>query len=502
MPGAADILQTPFSRVFLIEDGASPANVPQYLGLAAAMANTWKQGTLTPIRIPSPESYGTFDTVDILRGAQDLPQLTIQQRMQPSLSDLLRIVRKGCPVDVHVHIGACQNPSDFDNGWTLARVLELAKASDYSTSNIGAMDADQNAVVTETVPFSGRNMFDLKRIRPGEVAGVQVTDFVPRVLICDSKTCGACGLSSDGCQVMFAAAGAVAGSPGISAEVNYTVDGGTTWAQSIVTSMIVGEAIVDMACVGTNLVVLSATGTTSNFHYAPLADVVKGTAIWTKVSTGFVATKTGNRIVSLDASHTWVAANGGYAYFSADITAGVVVQDAGVATAQNLTALAIWDKNNVIMVGATNVVIATSSGGAAWTLVTGPSVGNALTAAWMLSATLWLVAGNGSLYYTVNNGLSWVVKAFAGSGSGTVRDIQFSSPSVGYMAHDTAGLRGRVFRTINGGYSWTLMPEETSVPLPTVVSIRTIAACTDDPNLAVVGGVNANGSDGYLAVYQ
>lgn len=497
-----DILETPFSRVFLIEDGASPGNIPMYLGLAAAMANTWKQGTLTPVRIPSPETYGNFETVDILRGARDLPQLTIQQRMQPALSDLLRIVRKGCNVDVHVHIGACQNPSDFDNGWTLARVLELAKASDYSTSNLGAMDADQIAVVTETVPFSGRNMFDLKRIRPGEVGGAQVTDFVPRVLICDSATCGACGLSSDGCNVMFSASGAVSGSPGVSAEVNYTTDGGITWAQSVVNSMIIGETIVDMACVGTNLVVLSATGTTSNFHYASLASVVNGTAIWSKVSTGFVATKTGNRIVSLDATHTWVAAQGGYAYFSADITAGVIVQDAGVATIQNLLNVAVFDHNNAVMVGASNALISTSSGGAAWSLVVGPSVGNSLTAAWMLSPTLWLIAGNGSLWYTVNSGVTWVAKAFTGSGSGTVRDIQFSSSSVGYMAHDTSGLRGRVFRTINGGFSWTLMPEETTVPLPTVVSIRAIAACPEDPNLLLVGGVNANGSDGYLAIYQ
>lgn len=499
----ADILQTPFSRVFLIEDGASPANVPQYLGLAAAMANTWKQGTLSPVRIPSPESYGTFDTVDILRGAQDLPQLTIEQRMQPSLSDLLRIVRKGCPVDVHVHIGSCQNPSDFDGGWTMARVLELAKASDYSTSNLGAMDADQNAVVTETVPFSGRNMFDLKRLRPVEVAGAQATDYIPRVLICDSKTCGACGLSSDGCNVMFSAAGAITGSPGLPTEINYTVDGGVNWAAVGVSSMAIGESIVDMACVGTNLVVLSATGTTSNLHYAPLATVVNGTAIFTKVSTGFVATKTGNRIVSVDSTHTWIAANGGYAYFSSDVTAGVIVQDAGVQTVQNLTSLAVYDKNNVVMVGASNAMITTTSGGAAWTLITGPSVGVALTAAWMLSPSMWLVGNaSGNLYYTVNSGVSWVAKAFPGSGGGNVRDIQFSSSSVGYMAHDSSGLRGRVLRTINGGYSWTLMPEETAVPLPNVVSIRSVAACPDDPNVVLAGGINANGSDGYLVIYQ
>lgn len=498
-----DILQTPFSRVFLIEDGASPANVPQYLGLAAAMANNWKQGTLTPIRTPSPETYGEFDTQDILRGAKDLPALTVEARMQPVLSDMLRIVRKGCPVDIHVHIGQCQNPSDFDNGWQMARVLELAKASDYSTSPLGAMDADQNAVVTETSQWSGRNMFDLKRLRPIEVAGTAVTDWIPRVIIADSKTCGACGLSSDGCNVMFAAAATVSGSPGLPTEINYTTDGGVNWTGTSVNSMAIGESITDLAAVGTNLVVLSATGTTGNLHYAPLANVLNGTAIWTKVSTGFVATKQGLRMVSLDATHTWIGGTAGYIYFTADVTSGVVVQDAGVTTTQNLNGVAVWDKNNVLMVGGSNIVVSTTSGGAAWTAIVGPAVGIVMNTCWMLSPSLWLVgSAGGSLYYTTNNGYTWTTKNFNSSGGGQVRDIQFSSSSVGYMAHDTASGRGHVLRTINGGYTWNLMPEETVIPIPNVVSIRTIAACTDDPNLAVVGGVNTNGSDGYLAIYQ
>ena len=496
-----EIFKTPYSRVFIIEDGAAPQNVPEYLGLAAAGANSWKQGTLTPIRKPSDERYGEFDIIDMIQGAPDLPQLTIESRMRPLISDLLKIVKKGCAVDIQVHIGSCQNPQDFNGGWEMVRVLELAHASDYNTSNLGALDADQQAAVTETVPFSGENLFDLKHLRPQEVAQTALTDIVNRVLICDAKSCGECGVSSDGCQIQFAITGPTTGSPGLPSEVLYSIDGGHTWSSTSISGLALGSAATDAACVGANLVVISSTD--NALFYAPIADILTHTETWTKVTTGFVATKTPNRIVSLGTNLTWIAANGGYVYFTDDVTTGVTAQTDGSVTTQNLGGIHAFDKDNVVAVGAANVVLDSINGGDTWSLITGPSVGVVLNTVFMQSASRWLVGdAGGNLSYTLTSGYSWVAKLFPGSGAGSVRDIQFASKCVGYMAHDTAAPAGRVLRTIDGGHSWVVMPEQAGIPVPSVASIKAIAACEDDPNVLLAGGTNANGSDGALFLYS
>lgn len=498
----SEILRTTYSRVFLIEDGAAPNNVPDYMGLAAVTANSFKQGTITPVRKPSPDRYGDFDIVDKIQGAPDLPQMTLESRARRTISDLLRVVNKGCAVDIQVHIGSCQNPSDFDGGWDIIRVLEAALPTDYSTSSLGAIDADQNAVVTETIPFSGERLFDIKHVRPSEVAASQITDIINRVLICDSKTCGACGISSDGCQIMFMVTGTVTGSPGLPPELLYTTNGGATWSTTNIATMLIAEVATDMACVGTNLVIISATGTAGNMHYAKIADILTGTATWTKVTTGFVATFTPTRIVSFGPSLTWIVGTGGYVYFTADVTSGVTVQSAGSVTAQNLVGLHIYDQNTAVAVGAANVVLLTTNGGATWALITGPVPAVALNTVWMQTPTRWLVGtAGGALYYTLNSGFTWTIIGFPGSGAGQVRDIQFASRSVGYMVADTATPRGRLFRTINGGQTWLVQPDEAGAPVPSVASLRSVAPCTDNVNVALVGGTNNNGTDGYAAVY-
>lgn len=500
MPSNAEVLQTPNSRVFIIEDGAAPQNAPQYMGLARAAGVNWKQGTITPVRKPSPEQYGQFTNIGTIRGAPDLPQITIESRMAPTISDLLRIVKKGCEIDVQIHIGSCQNPQDFNGGWDFIRVLEGAIPSDYSTSDMGAIDADNNAVVTETLPFSGVALFDLKKLRPTEVAATQLTDVVNRVLICDSRTCGACGIASDGCQIMFAITGPVSGSPGLPSEVLYSQDGGATWSSTNITGLALSSEATDAACVGTNLVVVSS-GDNAIF-YAPIVDILSGTETWTKVTSGFVSSKTPNRIVSLGTGLTWIAANGGYVYFTDDVTVGVTVQTDGGSTVQNLTGIHALDAKNIVAVGANNVVLNSTNGGYTWTLITGPAVGVALTTVFAQSPERWLVGtAGGELWFTLDSGNNWTEKAFSGSAAGTVRDIQFATRSVGYMLHDTATPRGRIMRTIDGGHSWVVMPEESGVPVPSVASLRAVAACRDDANVVLVGGTNSNGTDGYLGIY-
>jgi len=60
------------------------------------------------------------------------------------------------------------------------------------------------------------------------------------------------------------------------------------------------------------------------------------------------------------------------------------------------------------------------------------------------------------------------------------------------MIHNT-GSAGRLFRTIDGGYSWYVLPEGTG-SIPSNYQLNSIALC-DDPNIVYAGGLETNSGD-------
>lgn len=496
MARAVPIQRASQSRVFVIPDGASPANAPEYFGLARAGAVAWTQGDITPLRIPSRDTYGQFDTIDRIRGIAGLPTMPLEVRKTRELSEILQIVRKGCPVDIQVHAGACKNPTDFNEGWELIMVLESALPTEYGTSELGALDADQEAAVLETVPFSGLDYYEIKPIVAAEQAAAQIVQEIVGVVICDSKTCGECGITSNGCEKIFAVTLSAGGSPGLPAEVIFSQDGGSTWEDTNVTTLGANEDPSDVACAGSNLIVSSEDS--ESVHFAPIVDILNGVETWAEVTSGFVAAHGPRTIFSLGRTFTWLGGAGGYIYFASDITSGVSVQTAGDATVQNINDIQGVDELNLVAVGDSNAVLYTTDGGQTWAAVTGPSVGDNLNAVFMKSRLEWIIGtAAGELWYTRNAGVDWVSKGFPGSGSGTVNDIQFSSNAVGYMAHTTAAAAGRILRTIDGGFSWYVLPE-VGASMPANDGINKLAACNDDKNIVFGGGLGSNGTDGIL----
>lgn len=485
------------TRLFLIEDRANPDNTPSYESLARALGLSWAQGDITPIRVPDPEQYGKFVTVDTIRGQQGLPTISIENRLTRDLSTLLGLVRKGCAFDVQLHAGACEDPRDFNGGWEKIYVLENAVATSYDTNELGALDADQNVVVNETVPLSGDDWYEIKRIVGSEIGASQIVQQIVGVVICDSRQCGECGISSNGCEKIFAVTMSAGGSPGLPAEVIFSPDGGATMDETTITTIGATEDPTGIACSGIYLVVIS--NESLSLHYAPLADILAGTETWAEVATGFVAAKGPNAIFSLGSVFNWIVGNGGYIYFSDDITSGVSVQSAGSQTIENLADIHGSDEFNLVAVGANNAVVFTNDGGVNWASITGPAPGVALTAVFVKSDQIWLVGtADGRLFFTQDGGVNWEEKAFSGSGSGSVNDIQFSTPTIGYMATSTVAVAGRVYRTIDGGFSWYILPEAAGISLPVSDSINVLAACSENPNLVFAGGLGANAVDGIL----
>src|SRR3990167_10317833 len=494
----ADTIRSPFSRVFIIRDRAGPANAPEYFGEARAMGPTWALGGRTPVREPDPSRYGAFTIVDAIKGERELPTLSIENRYQYTISELLALAKQGCPFDAQVHFGKCQDPRDFNGGWDKVLVLEGADISNWATTELGALDQGQDAIVNETPDMNGLDLLEIKRLGFSELGAAEVVQEVLDITICDAVRCGACGLPSPGCQTFFAIQTATGGSPGLPSELIFSDDGGATIGQTNIDSLAANMNPNALSCVGVYLVVVS-NGDCS-IHYALIADIIAGTETWTENVAGLVCpTGAPNDIFSAGSSHTWVVGDGGYIYFYSDVTAAATVQDAGVATIEDLNAIHGADDQNLIAVGANNAVVRTQNGGETWEVITGPAVGVALNTVWMRSSDEWFIgtASPGRLWYTRDGGVTWTEKAFPGSGSGVVRDIVFATPTVGYLAHDTTAVVGRILRTIDGGFDWYVLPEGTGA-IPTNDRINALAACGEDVNIVYAGGLGANATDGIL----
>jgi len=490
-----DIVKTPYSRVFTIEGRAGPANAAVYQGQTRATSPSWGFGDRTPVREPDPGRYGAFRIIDTIKAERDLPMLPLETRYQYTRDEFLRLARIGCPFDVQVHFGKCQDPRDFNLGWDKILVLEGGDISNWSPSDMGALEQGEDAVVLETVDINGLDAYEILRVNLASIAASQVVQEVLDVSICDTVQCGVCGLSSDGCKHIFAIQTATGGSPGLPAELIVSIDGGTTITERNITSLAANQNPSALACVGTRLVVVS-NGDCS-IHYAVIADILDSAETWTESVSGLVcAAGAPNDLFSLGSTFTWIVGDGGYVYFYSDITGTPVVQSSGGVTAQNLNAIHGSDELNLVAVGASNAVIYTRNGGATWTSITGPAVGVALNTVWMHTDDEWFVGdAGGNLWYTRNGGTTWVAKTFAGSGSGAVQDVVFATPTVGYMSHTLAGA-GRILRTIDGGNSWYVLPEGTG-SIPTNQRINALAACGEDVNIVFGGGLGAV-TDGIL----
>jgi len=460
------------------------------------MGPSWDLGDRTPVREPDSNRYGAFKTVDAIKGERGLPTMPIEARYMHTVSEFLRIARRGCPLDVQVHFGKCDDPRDFNGGWNKVLVLENADISNWAANELGALEQGEDAVVLQTIDVNAFDMYELLTLQLTEEAASQVTGQVIDVSICDSIQCGACGIPSEGCEHVFAITETQVGSPGLPAELIFSSDSLTTIGETNITTLAVNQDPSAMACVGIYLVIVS--NDSDSLHYAEIANILDGVETWVEVATGIVAAGSPNDIFSLDSGHTWVVGDGGHVYFSDSITAGVTIQDAGIATTEVLNAIHGYDEDNLVAVGANNAVILTRNGGSSWASVTGPSAGVVLNTIKMRTADEWFIGdAGGQLWYTRNAGTTWTEKTFNGSGAGQVRDIVFPTPTVGYMAHSTAAPAGRILRSIDGGQSWYVLPEGTGA-IPANDFVGALASVGECPNVVYGGGLGDNAVDGFL----
>jgi hypothetical protein len=488
-----------FTRVFLIENGARPDHAPDYHAELRAMALSLGFGDSTRIELPDPAKLGAFVEVGEIRGETERPTTQLQGRYPAkTLSDIFRIAKTQCYVDVQIVVGSCNDPRSYDEYDKLI-IVEEARITNYDTDDLGALGSGDNAVVNEMGDLSGRESYEVVPISYGVKAASVVTNEVIDVIVCDNVSCGDCEEPSDGCKKIFAITKAAGGSPSTKADIVFSVDKGANWLAHDIETLGAAEDPDAVICIGSYIIVLSEDS--GSLHYALKSEFNSYTdPTFTEVATGFVAGKGPRHAWSLG-NKAFVVGAGGYIYLLEDPTGGVTVLDAGSVVTSNLNHVHALSEEFAIAVGDGGAVVYTENG-STWAMSpTSPvGIGTDLYTCWAKTESEWFVGGeDGNLYYTLNAGQTWATKTFSGSGAGKVYDIHFATNSVGYLSHATAAPHGRIFRTTNGGYSWKLTPERTGT-MPVNDYVGALATCIHDPNFVIGVGLADDGADGFVVV--
>lgn len=497
--------KTAFTRVFLIEGGARFDRVPVFKAFAKAGALEWGVGDTEKIEAPDPAAYGEFIEIGEIVGQMERPTLPIVSRYAADLaSDLLRMARRRCPADVHVHFGKCADPTLF-NDFTKAVVLLAGRPTNFGTDELGALGSDENAKVDETLDLSGKDAFEILPVSVSEKAGSVVTNEVTDITIADVKGCGDCEDESDGAEKIYATTLAAGGSPSTSPDVVYSLNKGQAWASSDIDSLTSAQDAVGIRQIGQYMVVISDdVGTTGNLNYVLKSDLDgTGDETWTGVTTGFVAAKQ-PRAIDVANNVGIIVGNGGYVYKCVDPAAGVDVLDAGSLTADDLLDVHMLNDEFFIISGNNGTILYCTNGQDLIAVTKFTALGVHFNACWAKSKTEWAVAAsNGRLYYTVDGGKTWTEKSFPGSGTGVCYDICFVNSNVGWLCHTTAtNIKGRVLRTNDGGNSWVITPEKVGAAgIPTNQRLTCVAANKNDENFYVAGGLGVS-TDGILVLAQ
>ena len=253
----------------------------------------------------------------------------------------------------------------------------------------------------------------------------------------------------------------------------YTPDGGSQWYVMTPPTGWTTDDINAVCCTGDYVILTS--GTDNEIAWSD-----DNGATWNVVTTGFAYATTMSDCFMWGPSAIWVVSDGGYVFFSDDGGVTWETQDAGVATSQDLNEIHFLDDELGYAVGDSNAAIKTDNGGETWSTLVGPEAGADLLCVWALTEEIVYVGTNtGNLWVSYDGGATWAV-AFALSG-GLVTGISFGGlPDYGFMtAEDSTGL-GRVYRTIDGGYTWQ------RVDIATNSGIDAVFAC-DENNFTVVG---------------
>lgn len=466
-------------------------------------------GPIDPIYIPSPTDSDAYKLVGRKINTPDLPEATITF-LEKHGSIPRQLQKIGC-FNVYEYTGACKDLSDYVSGWD--DYILIYSLGMVETKNLGDRSTwDTDDQVEDELPTKFSDIYPIGKVSFGDNATSIITLEVIDVVYANPDSCADCGAINDGTKWIYAITKSSGATPGTAPRLIYTVDGGANWVQSSVTGMGDIEDPQGIEIVGDKLVVFTRTAggtTTSGYYWAQLNGKTGVPGTWTKVIAGFVATFQVYDMFVLSAREVFFSADGGYIYKSTEITNGVTVVSAGNATSTALRRISgKSESDTLVAVGGSGNVIYSRDRGAlnTWVAtVTSPVIATLQAVAVVSDDVWWVGAANGTLWYTLTGGETWVQQGFEGSGSGQVYDIVFVNDEVGWMSYSNATPTAQLFSTWTGGSFWTRSAPRIQnmvtanrfnrIAYPKLTNNYGVSA-----NTLAIAGLAGNGSDGVLLI--
>lgn len=492
-------------RGFIQFGGAGPLNVAEYYGarnqyfFVTGVENPVK-GTINPINAPAVYRRKRWDRIGRTIDAPDFGTYTLQvAQKHGTLPRVLADV--GCPITVYLSAGRCKDPSDLNRGYeSYVYILSGGEVTDRSPGDMTPMDSD-DALMTE-LSITTASQYPVGPLFLGEQAASNVNANVIDVVYAQPNDCIGCQIGN---ERIYGVTAPIGGSPTNQAEVIYSVNGGSTWAEVNITGLGATVSPSGIDIVGQYLVVWSRA---AGAHYYATIDPDTGVpGTFSTVTSGYNASGGPNDMYVVSPSEIYIVGQGGYIYKSTDITAGVTAVVSATVTTQNLQRIH-GAGETLVAVGNLGVVLY-SNDGLIWATATQYPTSQTLFAVSVRDdKTWWVGAGNGGLWYTATGGKTWTAVTIPSATQ--VNDIVFATDEVGYIAYDTSGPAGNLFLTIDGGNTWaaattSTVPARIGSTWPTFdrvnrIGVPVYAEPGTAANYAALAGLAGDGSDGVIYI--
>lgn len=505
---ADQVVTQKHKRSFTQYGGPRPGNSLRFAGqgeqyMAIDGLTNPQRGGVSPIRVHDPRRAGQYKLVGRTEEPADLPTVTYMfYEKHGAIPRALSL--QECPFNVYVVTGKCKDLSDINSGWEdYVEIHSEALITDVDLGSRTSFDADETIENSASATLGA--VYAIGPLGFGEVASAEIDREAVDVVYGTRIQCGNCGAPNDGTLWRYGITkSSGAGSPGLPARVIYSVDGGRTYNDILIDGIGATADPTAIDIVGAYLVVVV---TSENAYYYSEIDTDTGVpGSFTKVTTGFVATKTPTDIYVSSPAEIYFSANGGYVYRSEDITAGVDVLSAGTATTENLTRID-GNEETIVAVGDNGTVLVSINRGAAFGVTQTEPTGTVdLTAVEVFDSKYFWVGGTdtgvGVVYFTDTGGKTWTQVSF-GSSPTAVYDIVFATLEVGYIAFTTSGPTAKIASTFTGGVQWSTTRTRVNdlpvfdvpnrIAVPTTPNNHTLNA-----NNVLIAGLAGNGTDGII----
>lgn len=495
------------NRVFVQFGGSLPNIDTRYYGQDMNYAimqgvNRSTNGQTTPHWTGDPNLTGQYRLIGVTTAAPALDTFTLN--MMEKRGTINRLFAQDCGFTAYVNSGDCGDISSFLYGWS--DKIEIYPDAIIGTVNGGNRGdwATDGPIINQVPGTTRRKTYEVGSLSFGSILGADIAVEVVDAVYGNLARCGNCGAQNNGTNWQYAV---MIHSASNEAAVLYRITDAS--GAEITTGVVDIDGIGATAdptaieIVGDKLVVLVTSELA--YYYATINQATGVPGVFTKVTTGFVASKQPTDILAYSDREVFFSGNGGYVYKSSDITAGVSPLTSGGATVDNLLRIhGLGD--TIVAVGANGVVLVSTTRGIAWFLTDDIPAASTLTGVDVRDrARYWVTTTAGELWYTLDGGATWHEKGLSDSPA-TLRDVRFATDEVGWVTGATAAPAGLIYATFNGGRDWTThaaAPRMVGVPGATAfqrgdrIAVPTAGNDTVVANNLLVAGLGAT-TDGIL----